>query len=73
MVHRRGGEPADTHVDRRKGCEAPPPSSCDRLLSRLGAGPLVDIESDKIKGVFRRWARAVVTRARQLNLGAWPE
>ncbi|KAF0916738.1 hypothetical protein E2562_011579 [Oryza meyeriana var. granulata] len=45
----------------------------DRLLSGLGAGPLVDIEPDKVKGELRRWARAVATMVRQLSFGAWPE
>ncbi|KAG8055701.1 hypothetical protein GUJ93_ZPchr0001g30462 [Zizania palustris] len=55
----------------------PKPSSrgvrLDRLLSGLGAGPLVDIEPDTVKGEIRRWARAVATLVRQLSFGAWPD
>ncbi|OEL21243.1 hypothetical protein BAE44_0017735 [Dichanthelium oligosanthes] len=45
----------------------------ERLLSGLGAGPLVDVETDKIKDEIRRWAKKVAALVRQLSFGAWPE
>ena len=45
----------------------------ERLLSGLGAGPLVDVEPDKVKDEIRRWAKKVAALVRQLSLGAWPE
>ena len=45
----------------------------ERLLSGLGAGPLVDVEPDKVKDEIRRWAKKVAALVRQLSVGAWPE
>ncbi|KAJ1285040.1 hypothetical protein BS78_03G250300 [Paspalum vaginatum] len=45
----------------------------ERLLSGLGAGPLVDVEPDKVKDEIRRWAKKVAALVRQLSFGAWPE
>ncbi|TVU03285.1 hypothetical protein EJB05_17279, partial [Eragrostis curvula] len=45
----------------------------ERLLSGLGAGPLVDVEPDKVKDDIRRWAKKVAALVRQLSFGAWPE
>ncbi|KAF8696165.1 hypothetical protein HU200_037060 [Digitaria exilis] len=61
------------------GCSQPkaPPSRgsarFERLLSGLGAGPLVDVEPDKVKDELRRWAKKVAALVRQLSFGAWPE
>ena len=62
-------------ADASDGRPKPPSRSArlDRLLSGLVAGPLVDVEPDKVKGELRRWARAVATMVRQLSFGAWPE
>ncbi|KAF8677974.1 hypothetical protein HU200_046331 [Digitaria exilis] len=45
----------------------------ERLLSGLGAGPLMDVEPDKVKDELRRWAKKVAALVRQLSFGAWPE
>jgi hypothetical protein len=45
----------------------------ERLLSGLGAGPLVDVEPDKVKDEIRRWAKKVAALVRQLSFGAWAE
>ncbi|XP_062206635.1 uncharacterized protein LOC133908572 [Phragmites australis] len=45
----------------------------ERLLSGLGADPLVDVEPDKVKDEIRRWAKKVAALVRQLSFGAWPE
>lgn len=59
------------------GSQPKPPSSgnarFERLLSGLGAGPLVDVEPDKVKDDIRRWAKKVAALVRQLSLGAWAE
>jgi hypothetical protein len=60
--------------------QQPKPSShgsarFERLLSGLsGAGPLVDIEPDRVKDEIRRWAKKVASSlVRQLSFGTWPE
>ncbi|GJN17924.1 hypothetical protein PR202_gb05032 [Eleusine coracana subsp. coracana] len=58
--------------------QQPKPSShgsarFERLLSGLGAGPLVDVEPDKVKDEIRRWAKKVAVLVRQLSFGAWSE
>ncbi|GJM93399.1 hypothetical protein PR202_ga09952 [Eleusine coracana subsp. coracana] len=45
----------------------------ERLLSGLVAGPLVDVEPDKVKDDIRRWAKKVAALVRQLSFGAWSE
>ncbi|WVZ69120.1 hypothetical protein U9M48_017958 [Paspalum notatum var. saurae] len=45
----------------------------ERLLTGLGAGPLVDVDPDKVKDEIRRWAKKVAALVRQLSFGAWPE
>ncbi|CAL4947866.1 unnamed protein product [Urochloa decumbens] len=60
-----GGQPKTTS---RRGS-----ARFERLLSGLGAGPLVDVEPDKVKDEIRRWAKKVAALVRQLSFGAWPE
>jgi hypothetical protein len=55
------------------GQQPKPSSRFERLLSGLGAGPLVDVEPDKVKDEIRRWAKKVATLVRQLSFGTWPE
>ena len=76
-VGEKTAEEATTKDGGGGGGQPKPPSRgsarFERLLSGLGAGPLVDVDPDKVKDDIRRWAKKVAALVRQLSLGAWAE
>ncbi|TKW16302.1 hypothetical protein SEVIR_5G291900v4 [Setaria viridis] len=72
-----GKKTAEASANGGGGCQPTAPSRgsarFERLLSGLGAGPLVDVEPDKVKDEIRRWAKKVAALVRQLSFSAWPE
>ncbi|KAG0539113.1 hypothetical protein BDA96_03G294500 [Sorghum bicolor] len=76
-AHMPVGEKTAEATAKDGGSQPKPPSRgsarFERLLSGLGAGPLVDVEPDKVKDDIRRWAKKVAALVRQLSFGAWAE
>jgi hypothetical protein len=62
---------AESNGGKKKAADQRRYSRCfSGLELSIGPGPLKDAEAGKLKGQIRKWARAVVTYARQLSFGS---